>query len=111
MKTYDTNGEFKKALEKYLGHTIINSVFEKLIIDRHPPYSDADLLKLLSSIGGSVKTPGRKTLPEIIKAIAEELALWQEIKLHFLEPQLREVRQAMFGSPKHLSIKKSERTY
>jgi hypothetical protein len=107
MKKYGSNGEFKKALEKSLGHTISNKIFNELMFDRHPPFSSTDLQEVLSDFGIESELHVTRTIPEIINAIAEEVTLWQEINLHLLEPQLREVRQAMFGSPKHLSIKKA----
>jgi hypothetical protein len=108
VKKYETNEEFKKALEKSLAHSIPDQTFKELMIGMHPVYSDQDFKEILAKLGGKPEKAAAKTLPDIIKAISEEVALWQEIKLQALEPQLRKVRQTMFGSPKHLGIKKAE---
>ena len=105
---FDSNKELKNAAEYSLGHAISDKLFKELTKDWNPPYSELDLYEILIHIGGTAKKTGRKILPEIINAIAEELTLWQEIKLHFLEPQLREVRQAMFGSQNLLDKKEAK---
>lgn len=108
MKIFETKKEFKNALEKSLGQVIPDEHFNKMMMDSHPPYDELDFEEILSTLGGKKENHVAKTIPQIIHVIGEEITLWQEIKLHVLEPQLREVRQAMFGSPKHLSLKKAK---
>ena len=107
MTIFDSNKELKSAAEKSLGHVIPNKLFEGLTHNWNPPYSEQDLAEIVTAAGGTAGISAGKTFPQIVGAIAEELTLWQEIKLR-LEPQLRELRQAMFRSPKPLSANKAK---
>ncbi len=96
MHRYDNNSQLKAALEKKLGGPITEDLFNELTAVRYPPYSDLDLQDIIKELGLAPAKLTRKELAQVIREIAEEVTLLQEIRLNEIEPALRQARGNVF---------------
>lgn len=104
MKRFETNKELKQALGKALGQGIAKDLFGNLTSGLHPPYDESDLEEILNNLGIEHKKTSQKKLPEVIRGIAEEVTLWQDIQLRRIEPELRAVRRKLFGTTETMDM-------
>ena len=117
MKQYETDKELMAALEKLLGKKLEKSQFIESKGDLHSAYSAADFREILNAIQNkeislgeindkALKSPYGK-IPSVIQSISDEVALWEELLLYNIEPQLSIARIRLLGTPQTLDPKQA----
>jgi len=94
-----------------------DSLFGESMAGRYAPYDEADFKEVLQEIRGKtgygqqrdakVRKSRYGRIPEVVRAIGEEVTLWQELRLHEIEPQLAQARTRLLHSSEILEVEEA----
>jgi hypothetical protein len=108
MRKFETNKELRGALEKALREKMDDSLFRECVAGWNPPYDETDFRDILGKTRNKTRKGWQRDarvrksphgmIPEVVRAIAAEVCLWQEVRLHQIEPQLVKARTRLLGS-------------
>jgi hypothetical protein len=114
VKTFETNKELRGALEKAFRGKIDDRLFDESIDGRYAPYDEADFEEVLQKIrsktgygqqrDAKVRKPRNGGIPEVLRAIGEEVSLWQEVRLHQIESQVARARTRLLHTSEVLEL-------
>jgi hypothetical protein len=117
VRTFETNKELRGALEKALGGKIDDGLFGESMAGQYPPYDEADFKEILQEIrnktgngqqlDAKVRKPRYGEIPEVVRAIGEEVTLWQEVRLHQIEPKLAKARTRLLHTSEVLEVEQA----
>jgi len=117
MRTFESSKELRVALEKALRGKMDDSLFGESMAGRYAPYDEADFKEVLQEIRGKtgngqqrdakVRKSRYGRIPEVVRAIGEEVTLWQELRLHEIEPQLAQARTRLLHSSEILEVEEA----
>jgi len=118
VRTFETDKELRAALERALGRKMDDALFAECKGDLHSDYSEADFEEILNTArneiaeleegDAEVRKPGDREIREVVRAIAEEVTLWQELRLHQIEPQLAEARTRLLGTNGVMDVERAQ---